>query len=149
MLHGVSLSHVTSSAKKKSRKEGNRKEKIKSRNTFEDPTDLERDQYFQDGVHSDLYLLHQPEESRNSHKEDKIQPFAGESTSAERYDVIGELSINPSNVEATITKVWENNLTLKEVSRRRRRCVCIKQCQFIVAELFLKIAILFRSFSCG
>ena len=115
MLHGVSLSHITSSAKQKSSKGfeiGNSSEILQ-----ENASEL----YLDCSAYNNLFPdpgSHQEEMSSTHRYQHSLKNChnSGESTN-QKYDVIGELSINANNVEDTILKVWENNSMLKEVSR--------------------------------
>ncbi|CAK8684211.1 unnamed protein product [Clavelina lepadiformis] len=131
MLHGISLGHVTSGAKKKDTDDDQTKEQSLSR---EEEDDDEPDNYddtdgsvptADDAVAEANDDVHRRVQSQRTKKatqhnycpsDDVASSTTAGSTSAESYDVVGELSINSNSVEDTILRVWKDDENLTEVN---------------------------------
>ena len=132
MLHGVSLTHITSGAKTKEEKsddsavediDPSQKDEKTSLNEDtssdaapdeEDSVSLDDDEVASanDNIHRRLNAQTITADARN---DDPTSHTTAESTSAESYDVIGELSINPNSVEEMLLRIWNDDPHLVEV----------------------------------
>ena len=65
-----------------------------------------------DNVHRRLNTRRMLNDARN---DDAMSCTTAGSTSADSYDVIGELSINPNSVEETLLRIWDDDEQLIEV----------------------------------
>ena len=131
MLHGVSLGHITSGVKGKESGSAPQDEEENGGDTplayidddFEDDEAQEEggsvvDEAVasaNDNVHRRLNAQAVINEVRN---DDTMSCTTAGSTSAESYDVIGELSINPNSVEEMLLRIWEDDEHLLEVGFR-------------------------------
>ena len=130
MLHGISLSHITSGAKAKA---AENEEKLIEETENISPSSSSDDEFddgpndenqscasdevvpaANDSVHRRLNTHRSPNNARN---EDAMSRDTAGSASADSYDVIGELSINPNSVEETLVRIWDNDVQLSEVRK--------------------------------
>ena len=117
MLHGISLGHITSNANKKLRDVANASNSEIDRANYQEFSSCSCDSDQIDKVPA-CQNVGRKESCRDccsvASIENKMRPLR--EGSQDRYDVIGELSINRNNVEETISRVWENDTKLHEVS---------------------------------
>lgn len=133
MLHGVSLSHITSGAKTKGSSsdislEESDEIKDEDKGSFDDETSGEENVPEEEATTSpgddevasanDKIYRRLSARTLNADvkNDDATSCTTAGSTSAESYDVIGELSINPNSVEEMLLRIWEDDEYLVEVS---------------------------------
>ena len=132
MLHGVSLSHITSGVKEKEAQSELNSLEENIENTATSSSNEEESDARAEVEEEDLPSVvdeematandnvHRRLNSRSvlteiAKNDDSMSGTTAGSTSAESYDVIGELSINSNSVEDTLVRIWDNDVHLTEV----------------------------------
>lgn len=117
MLHGMSLGHITSNEKLSSSDKTTSgylaKESATPYTSWENNTTPTSNSFLSRQRSSETTLQTDIDISND----ETLSSVTSGSSSAESYDVIGELSINPNSVEDTMERIRKNDPSLVEVSR--------------------------------
>ena len=125
MLHGISLSHVTSNAKDQVTKEEVHCPFPLScaEGKFNFYSDSDDELTVSDPKTGESLVDGASREIGTAWDDDTTSSSSTASSSSDPYDVIGELSINPNSVEETLLRIWQNDPDLTEV-RKSKTIVC-------------------------